>query len=365
VAGLARQLNVSLPDGAPSQEKSGWPPSEHKKAAREESAQKVESPANRAETHAANKMEQRISKFESQPNGESPTSNKMEHRISKFESHSNVESPTSNRVESPASKLEHRLSRFENQANKENHGSNKVESPANARSQSPPKEQPASTKREGRKSFAFGGGSPTGNADCDISSPAIKEAYEQVRDDEAPTNWMLMGYGSNKKALELYGSGTGGLEEFATKLKEDEVTYGYVRVIYGDSQRSKFVFVTYVPEGLSGMNKAKANMHKPAVIAFVQYMHIEVYASTTAELDEPLIQAKLKAAAGANYGTGGEAPAGSEDFGSVKDNAKNFFQQTESKGNRQSIVYHKGPLAETTPVALQGRAGITEKYIKT
>ncbi len=36
-------------------------------------------------------------------------------------------------------------------------------------------------------------------------------------------------------------------KEFVASLKEDEVTYGYLRVIYGDSQRSKFVFVTYVP----------------------------------------------------------------------------------------------------------------------
>ncbi len=38
--------------------------------------------------------------------------------------------------------------------------------------------------------------------------------------------------------------------------------------------------------------------------------------------------------------------------------------QTESRGSKQGIVYNKGPLAETTPVALQGRPGITEKYIK-
>jgi hypothetical protein len=44
--------------------------------------------------------------------------------------------------------------------------------------------------------------------------------------------------------------------------------------------------------------------------------------------------------------------------------AKNFFQQTEREGTRQSVVYTKGPLADTTPVVLQGRAGITEKYIK-
>lgn len=231
------------------------------------------------------------------------------------------------------------------------------------------KKSPATVTRKGdaRKSVIR---SPTltngtGNSDCDISSPAIKDAYDQVRDDTAPLDWISLGYGSSKKTLELYGSGEGGLKEFTSTLKDDEVTYGYVRVIYGDSQRFKFVFVTYVPDGLSILTKSKANTHKPAVTQYLKYMHTDVYATTLAELDEDVIQAKLKAASGANYGTGGTAAAGSEDFGSIKDNAKNFFQQTEGKGSRQSIVYHKGPLAETTPVSLTGRAGITDKYIKT
>jgi len=205
----------------------------------------------------------------------------------------------------------------------------------------------------------------TGSSDCDISSPAIKEAYDQMRDDNSAMNWISLGYGSSKKVLQLYGSGEGSLQEFTASLKEDEITFGYVRIIYGDSQRSKFVLITYVPDGLSILTKARATTHKPAVTQYLKYMHSDVYATTLAELDEDVIQAKLQAAAGANYGTGGTAAAGSEDFGSIKDNAKNFFQQTEGKGSRQTIVYHKGPLGETTPVSLIGRAGITEKYIKT
>lgn len=107
-----------------------------------------------------------------------------------------------------------------------------------------------------------------GNSDCDISSSEIKNAYvnllslfslfwqalilvsnryDKVRDDSSAITWIALGYGANKKALELKGSGEGGLLEFTSSLKDDEITYGYVRVLYGDSQRSKFVFITYVP----------------------------------------------------------------------------------------------------------------------
>lgn len=195
-------------------------------------------------------------------------------------------------------------------------------------------------------------GGSTGNSDCDISSQDIRNAYDQVRDDSSETNWLSMGYGSAKKNLDLYGSGQGGLEEFKASLKDDEVTYGYIRMIYGDSQRYKFVFIAYVPDGLSILTKSRANTHKPAITQYLKFLHTDIYATSLADIEEESIQAKLKAASGANYGTGGTAAAGSEDFGSIKDSARNFFQQTESKGNRQTIVYNKG------------RAGITEKYIK-
>lgn len=209
-----------------------------------------------------------------------------------------------------------------------------------------------------------GAGSPSGSAECDISDPKIVEAYEDVRNDNSESNWLMLGYGSSKKALQLYGNGEGGLQEFVEKLVDNEVVYGYVRMKYGDSARSKFVFITYVPESLSGMSKAKANMHKPSVDSFLKYHHVVVNATTTSDLQEATIQAKLAAAAGANYGTGGAAPAGSENFGNIKTNAKSFFHETEKKGT-VSISYNKDPLSRETPVNLSGRAGITEKYIST
>lgn len=203
---------------------------------------------------------------------------------------------------------------------------------------------------------------PTGGNECDLSDSKVVSAYEAVRDDNTDTNWLILGYGGSKKTLQLYGSGEGGLNEFVSKLPDNEVVYGYLRVVYGDSGRSKFVFVTYVPDSLSGLAKAKANMHKPSVDSFLKYFHIQVAATTASDLQEATIQAKLFAAGGANYGTGGQAPAGSENFGNIKNNARSFFSETEKKGS-VSIQYNKDPLAATTPVNLTGRAGITEKYI--
>jgi hypothetical protein len=205
---------------------------------------------------------------------------------------------------------------------------------------------------------------PAGGNECDLSDPKVIDAYENVRDDNTDANWLILGYGGSKKTLQLYGSGDGGLQEFVSKLPAAEVVYGYVRVKYGDSGRAKFVFVTYVPDSLSGLAKAKANMHKPSVDRFLKYFHIQVNATASADLQEAPIQAKLHAAGGANYGTGGQAPAGSENFGNIKNNARSFFSETEKRGS-VAISYNKDPLSSSTPVSLMGRAGITEKYIST
>jgi hypothetical protein len=88
----------------------------------------------------------------------------------------------------------------------------------------------------------------------------------------------------------------------AMETRRDEVLYAYVHVLYGDSRRAKFVLFTYVPDSLSGMKKARANMHKPAVEAFVQYFHTMVQATSLNDVNADLVMDKIKRAAGANYG---------------------------------------------------------------
>lgn len=88
------------------------------------------------------------------------------------------------------------------------------------------------------------------------------------------------------------------------------------------------------------MAKAKANMHKPFVDAFLkvifarsgtqfrlidlssQYYHVQVSIATPDEIDDDIIQAKLKAAGGAHYGVGqgGGVSGGGENFSGIKDN---------------------------------------------
>merc|ERR1711916_92806 len=79
----------------------------------------------------------------------------------------------------------------------------------------------------------------------DCSDDAIQTAYHDVRDDKTDSNWLLCGYTSDGKALELIGSGAGGLTEMAESFVEDQPQYGYLRVTVGDEEsiRQKFALI--------------------------------------------------------------------------------------------------------------------------
>lgn len=83
-----------------------------------------------------------------------------------------------------------------------------------------------------------------------LDSPAILAAYDAVRSDKDETNWLIISYAAaTGNALTLTRTGTGGLEELATKLDNAQAQYAYVRVEYAndtESKRVKFVLVIWV-----------------------------------------------------------------------------------------------------------------------
>ncbi|KAF9988846.1 hypothetical protein BGZ75_008362 [Mortierella antarctica] len=82
---------------------------------------------------------------------------------------------------------------------------------------------------------------------CDLTDPAIQEAYRAITN-RAPTNWLMLGYNGTRDKISLYSEGTGGLAEFRTKLT-DEVLYGFVRV------QDQYALIAYVSEQVSGLRR--------------------------------------------------------------------------------------------------------------
>jgi len=140
------------------------------------------------------------------------------------------------------------------------------------------------------------------------NSPEILAAYEAVRDDKDPTNWLLISYAAaSGDALTLTATGSGGLSELAEKLDDAQAQYAYARVEYAndtESRRVKFVFVVWIGEGTKVMRKAKVSIQSGEVKAVLHHHSISVDARSKSDLEEKEIVARLRKAGGADYNGG-------------------------------------------------------------
>jgi len=67
------------------------------------------------------------------------------------------------------------------------------------------------------------------------NAPNILAAYDAVRSNTDPTNWLLISYtGVVGDKLELTSTGSGGLTELKEALDDSQAQYGYLRVDYAN-----------------------------------------------------------------------------------------------------------------------------------
>jgi hypothetical protein len=139
-------------------------------------------------------------------------------------------------------------------------------------------------------------------------SPEILAAYDAVRSDKDPINWLLISYAaSTGDKLALTGTGTGGLSELASKLDDSQAQYAYVRVEYAndkESSRVKFVMVVWIGEQTKVMRKAKVSIQSGEVKKVLHHASITVDAHERRDLEEEELVRRLRKAGGADYNGG-------------------------------------------------------------
>ncbi|KOS22263.1 Coactosin [Escovopsis weberi] len=140
-----------------------------------------------------------------------------------------------------------------------------------------------------------------------LDDPSILAAYERVRDDRDPTDYILISYAAaTGSKLTLTEAGSGGLGELVKRLDDKEVQYAYVRVEYAndkESTRVKFVVVTWIGEGCKVMRKAKVSVESSAVKDKFTH-HRAITASERSELREDDVVTLLRRSGGADYNGG-------------------------------------------------------------
>jgi hypothetical protein len=133
----------------------------------------------------------------------------------------------------------------------------------------------------------------------------VRGGIKQVRDDNSGINWALVSYDAPRsKTLTLVGTGSGGVSEFITQLKDDIVGYGLVRLIetVDNSQTVKFCFVNWTGPNINRMQRAGLATHKGFVTELFHPYHVDLECEKPSEVSEEIIYAKIKKAAGtANY----------------------------------------------------------------
>lgn len=136
-----------------------------------------------------------------------------------------------------------------------------------------------------------------------VNKEVIHPVYEEVRDDNNDTNWLVLKYTDTEITLDSQGTD---YEEFKSKFQDDERAFGYVRLITGDemSKRSKFALITWIGKNVKPLQKARVSTDKAFVKDVLRVFAIEVSVDDVSDITENKVREAVIKAGGANYGTG-------------------------------------------------------------
>jgi len=190
--------------------------------------------------------------------------------------------------------------------------------------------------------------------EADLTDAEVLNMYVRMRDDQDPLTWMILGYDNSISQDKLFvtASGMGDFQEFAENIIEGKPIYMYLNYKFGDTGRSRFIVMSYVPEALNGLQKARVVGHRGAVESFIKYYQISWHCLSIEEITEPDLSKKLRTAGGADYSVQEENKG---NFSNYKTQTKEFYSETDKNTKLKSLVYGQGPLV-TTPCDISGRA---------
>jgi len=140
----------------------------------------------------------------------------------------------------------------------------------------------------------------------------VKAEWQKVMDNDHPQGWVVANYSENGKEIVLKASGAGGMREFQAELADDALSWGALRCWGVDKRggteckRTKFIFVQWMPEGVSQIKKAKMGSHKGAAKQAMDGAHMDILCETFDDFEEQALMTKLQASTGAHKPNGYE-----------------------------------------------------------
>ncbi|KZT43102.1 hypothetical protein SISSUDRAFT_1040529 [Sistotremastrum suecicum HHB10207 ss-3] len=125
----------------------------------------------------------------------------------------------------------------------------------------------------------------------DLSNEDIQPAYDSIIRG-SQNNWLLLKYATRDK-LYLCGLGVGGVIELRNNLDPEDVFFGFVREDDTKGRRSHYALVTFVPEVVSGVRRARALVHSRAVGSLFKAHEATVQFSSISQVTSENVRRKL------------------------------------------------------------------------
>ncbi|TDL23755.1 hypothetical protein BD410DRAFT_820696 [Rickenella mellea] len=127
----------------------------------------------------------------------------------------------------------------------------------------------------------------------DLNDPNITAAYESITK-QSSTDWLLLSYGQTRDRLALFASGEGGIDALRSNIPSDaeDVFFGFCRE--AENGKNYYVLISYVPEAVSGVRRARALVHSRAVGALLKANQGTLSVNNIDQLNAENVRDRLK-----------------------------------------------------------------------
>jgi len=138
---------------------------------------------------------------------------------------------------------------------------------------------------------------------ADYSDSEIQQALADIKKSGSSTNWIMLGYvPKSDTKLKLVGSGSGGLTEVSDQLNDGKILFSLLS--FNINNTTKFAYVSWCGEGVTGMKKGLFNNHANDVAILFKGFHVQINARNESDVEEQTVVDRLKKATGASYDSG-------------------------------------------------------------
>ncbi|EJD07434.1 uncharacterized protein FOMMEDRAFT_16102 [Fomitiporia mediterranea MF3/22] len=111
----------------------------------------------------------------------------------------------------------------------------------------------------------------------DLTDPNITSVYDDIIKNR-DKDWLLLTYGQSRDKLSLLESGIGTFNDLCGAVpRSEDVYFGFCRERDGDN--NYFALIAFVPEGVSGVKRARALVHSRAVGSLFKAANISMNVS--------------------------------------------------------------------------------------